>query len=299
MARPTKQGIDYFPLDVDFFSDVKIRKISRGCGVKAPSILICLLCNIYKDNGYYIEWDEDLPFVIADTVGVTEGQVSEVISKAIQVEFFDKNLFEKFSILTSEGIQKRFRLATYQRKEIVINPDYLVNSTKKSINCANNAVNRTNNFQPQMSCLPPMEHSTTELSEKEKEQLFCFFFFERNCSNAQAELDRFVTYYAANGWCRKDSKTPVRDRIALAKLWKVEETERRWPVVVAEWLCRIYLHDPSRGIFLAKGIEDVITRAGSHPEVTLQCASKDVADYIESSGIQPKTIFKLNYRIKR
>lgn len=50
-GRPTKQGIDYFPMDVGFFSDVKIRKISRACGSQSTSILICLLCNIYKIMG--------------------------------------------------------------------------------------------------------------------------------------------------------------------------------------------------------------------------------------------------------
>ena len=88
-GRPTKQGIDYFPLDVGFFSDVKVRKIARACGPQSTSILICLLCNIYKDEGYYILWDEDLPFVIADTVGVSEGAVKEVLTKAVQVGFFD------------------------------------------------------------------------------------------------------------------------------------------------------------------------------------------------------------------
>ena len=37
-----------------------------------------MLCNIYKDEGYYIVWDEDLPFVIADIVGVSEGAVKEM-----------------------------------------------------------------------------------------------------------------------------------------------------------------------------------------------------------------------------
>ena len=27
MARPLKQGLDYFPLDTDFLSDSKVRKI--------------------------------------------------------------------------------------------------------------------------------------------------------------------------------------------------------------------------------------------------------------------------------
>lgn len=146
-GRPTKQGIDYFPMDVGFFSDVKIRKISRACGSQSTSILICLLCNIYKDNGYYILWDEDLPFVIADTVGVSEGAVKEVMVKALQVGFFDNSLYEKFHILTSFGIQKRFLLATYQRKETEIIPEYLINNAINPINCTNNSINHVDNEQ--------------------------------------------------------------------------------------------------------------------------------------------------------
>ena len=60
-GRPVKQGIDYFPLDVDFFSDIKVRKIVRACGPQSAYILICLQCNIYKNEGYYIWWYDDLP----------------------------------------------------------------------------------------------------------------------------------------------------------------------------------------------------------------------------------------------
>ena len=137
-GRPTKQGIDYFPMDVGFFSDVKIRKISRACGSQSASILICLLCNIYKDEGYYIVWDEDLPFVIADIVGVSEGAVKEVLIKALQVGFFDNTLYEKYHVLTSFGIQKRFLLATYKRKETELIPEYMINDVNNSINDVNN-----------------------------------------------------------------------------------------------------------------------------------------------------------------
>ena len=146
-GRPTKQGIDYFPMDVGFFTDVKIRKISRACGSQSTSILICLLCNIYKDEGYYILWDEDLPFVIADTVGVSEGAVKEVLIKSLQVGFFDQELYEKYKILTSSGIQKRFLLATYQRKETTIIPEYLINCANNPINCTNNSINHSDNEQ--------------------------------------------------------------------------------------------------------------------------------------------------------
>ena len=147
MGRPTKQGIDYFPLDVGFFTDLKIRKISRACGSQSSSILICLLCNIYRNNGYYIVWDKDMPFVIADEVGVSEGAVNEVVIKAVQVGFFNEELFNKFNILTSNGIQKRYILATYQRKERSLNEEYMVVHTNNPGSFANNSINCMNSTQ--------------------------------------------------------------------------------------------------------------------------------------------------------
>jgi len=142
MARPVKQGIDYFPFDVDFFQDMKVRKIMKSCGSQSASILIRLLCNIYKEEGYYILWDEDLPFLISDDlVGVSEGAVTEVILKAIQVGFFDQKQSEENKILTSNGIQNRFKSIVIKRKEVRINSLFLVNDGNNSINDGNNLVN--------------------------------------------------------------------------------------------------------------------------------------------------------------
>ncbi|WP_293666505.1 DUF4373 domain-containing protein [uncultured Parabacteroides sp.] len=141
MARPTKQGLEYFSFDTDFFSDVKIRKIARACGPASTSILICLLCNIYRDKGYYILWDEDLPFVVADTVGTTEGAVEEVIKKALQVGFFNQELHEKYKILTSNGIQCRFKSAVIRREEIEYVIEYLVSDIKNEVIAYKNGVN--------------------------------------------------------------------------------------------------------------------------------------------------------------
>ena len=145
MARPTKQGIDYFPLDVDFFQDEKIRRIMKACGVGSPTILLSLLCNIYRKNGYYIEWDDRKPFLIADEVGVSEGTVIEVVNKALQVGFFSNELMKEKKILTSAAIQKRFVEATTKRKLTDINPDYWLIEGEKGVNSVNNPVNDVNN----------------------------------------------------------------------------------------------------------------------------------------------------------
>lgn len=168
MARPKKQGIDYFPLDVNFFSDVKIRKIARACGSQSTSILICLLCNIYKDNGYYILWDEDLPFVIADSVGVSEGAVKEVILKAIQVDFFDKDIYEKHKVLTSHGIQSRFKSAVYKREEIEYVVEYLVSDIQNSISDGKNRVSDIQSTQSKVKVNRKKNKENSTKVEKKK-----------------------------------------------------------------------------------------------------------------------------------
>ncbi|HBI2045851.1 TPA: DUF4373 domain-containing protein [Enterococcus faecalis] len=131
MARPLKQGIDYFPLSVDFLRDIKVRKIKRACGPYTVEILLCLLGNIYRETGYYIGWDEDTMFLVADEVGAKEGLVEETVNKAVQVGFFNQEKFNEYKILTSNGIQKRYLEATKKRKEVVISDIYLVNDTIK------------------------------------------------------------------------------------------------------------------------------------------------------------------------
>ena len=53
-------------------------------------ILLCLLGNIYRETGYYIGWDEDTMFLVADEVGAKEGLVEETVNKAVQVGFLIK-----------------------------------------------------------------------------------------------------------------------------------------------------------------------------------------------------------------
>ena len=135
MARPLSRGIEYYPLDVDFMNDIKIRKIMKSCGPNSIAIIILLLGNIYGDEGYFMKWDEDVCFLVADAVGAKEVYVKEVLKKCLQVDLFSSELFEKFKIITSKGIQKRFFEITKRRKrENLINKYLLVNVTETGVN---------------------------------------------------------------------------------------------------------------------------------------------------------------------
>lgn len=65
MARISKPGLDYFPLDVNFLQDRKVRRISCRHHAAGIAALTSLLCLIYKEKGYYISWNKDTLFDIA------------------------------------------------------------------------------------------------------------------------------------------------------------------------------------------------------------------------------------------
>lgn len=166
MARPLKDGIDYFPLDVNFLKDLKIRKILIACGPQSIAVLISLLCNIYQDEGYYIGWDEDVRFLIADDVGVKESLVHEVVNRAVGVDFFDQELFKKYNILTSIGIQKRYLEATSRRKKIKIKKSFnLVNVSNNLVNVDNNLVNVDKSTQSKVKESKVKERNTDTITD--------------------------------------------------------------------------------------------------------------------------------------
>ena len=115
MARPTKKGIDYFSFDVDFFEDEKIEPISGEFGVKGEIIVVRLLCAIYR-NGYFIQWTEQLKMSLANRCKVSHELIDLVINRLVKWNFFNEKLFESTAILTSNGIQTRFKEATRKRK---------------------------------------------------------------------------------------------------------------------------------------------------------------------------------------
>lgn len=115
MARPKKSGLSYFPLDTDFFdNDSRIKILKARYRADGIMIYVYLLCEIYK-NGYYIQVDDDLEYIIASELGVSVDKVKQVLNFLLKKSLFDSKLFSSDKVLTSAGIQKRFQLAVKER----------------------------------------------------------------------------------------------------------------------------------------------------------------------------------------
>ena len=150
-GRQGKVGLDYFELDCHM--DEKIELIEAEYGLKGFAIVVKLYQSIYSGFGYYCEWSPDISVLWACRLGCThsvgygdvgiesgEGSlpgfpknlINEVIAASIRRDIFSKELFQRYGILTSSGIQKRYLNATSKREKVYMKKEYLLISIPKN-----------------------------------------------------------------------------------------------------------------------------------------------------------------------
>ena len=108
MARISKPGLDYFPLDVNFLQDRKVRRISCRHHAAGIAALTSLLCLIYKEKGYYISWNKDTLFDIAQEACCGEEEMQAIIDDCLSVGLFDTYIYKEYGVLTSQAIQEQY-----------------------------------------------------------------------------------------------------------------------------------------------------------------------------------------------
>ena len=118
MPRPQKTGLEYIQLDVNFFDDDKIllaqELIDPGgkdhwMRFAVGRVAVQLLVEILKES-YFINWTDRIALIKANKMGgaITLGNLKKIISCLVESGFFSADIFNKYSILTSHGIQKRW-----------------------------------------------------------------------------------------------------------------------------------------------------------------------------------------------
>ena len=222
MARPKKVGLDYFPLDIDFFEDIKIRKLIKYLGSKSISIYTYMLCKIYKE-GYFIKWDSELPFIVSEATGSKEEYVNEVLKFCLKNHLFSEELYNKHNILSSKGIQERYKLIclTAKRKfniskynlvnseETLVNSEFSTQSKVKEskVNTSSNEEvkkptnTREENFEEENSEIP---NSTFKNFQEEK---------EKSSAKKEKELESVKNFLVENGADYADVSEWFRKRI--------------------------------------------------------------------------------------
>ena len=110
MARPKKIGLDYFPFDVDFFLDQKIKRLRAKFGRDGIVVYLYILCEIYR-NGYYIDYNEDLILDISDELNISENCTMQIMNYLFSRSLLDGTLAKSVKVLTASSIQRRYQEA--------------------------------------------------------------------------------------------------------------------------------------------------------------------------------------------
>lgn len=201
MARPVKEGLDYFPLDVDFAVNDKTEAIMGEFGPKGVLFMIYLLSAVYQ-NGYYLQWNKLKQMQLANRIeGVSPELANQIVNRLIAYGTFSEELFNSAKVLTSLRIQETYEDATKRRKSqkptkywinvdinkdtsvvnVDINPQSKVNKSKVNKSKSNN--NKKNKTKPR----DPRDRIQQEFTE----QVWSIYPKKRDFQKA------YNAYYAA------------------------------------------------------------------------------------------------------
>lgn len=249
MARPLRGGIDYFPMDVDFLQDRKVKLLKAEFGARGLVILLAALCRVYASGGYYAKFGEDDALLLADEIGCgcTGGFVQEVIRGCCRRDIFSEDMLDKYGILTSKGIQRRFLRAVQKRERIRIIEEYFLLDTgdkndvpesilikltfnsfqeeKTIVSSTGNSIDSTDNTQSKVkeskvkyirvcddkAAEPP---ARTRFRPPSLSEVEAYCKQRKNGINAS----RFIDYYTANGW--RIGRESMRDWRAAIRAWE-------------------------------------------------------------------------------
>lgn len=103
-----KIGLSYYNIDTDRYQDIRIKRLRKDFGCSGIAVYDYILCEIYRVKGYFIAWDENTAFDVAEYFGLKETLVKDIVDYCCAVGLYDKELLTSESILTSSSIQSRY-----------------------------------------------------------------------------------------------------------------------------------------------------------------------------------------------
>lgn len=129
-GRPIKRGLDYFHIDTSIGD--KVKYLTKKCKMDGYGIFVLILGRIYKFEGYYCKWDEMAQVLFCDDIEIK--RLKEVVECCLEVGLFNRDIYDKYGILTSAEIQKRYMGIVHQckRKGIEISQKFNLISSEET-----------------------------------------------------------------------------------------------------------------------------------------------------------------------
>ena len=123
------------------------------------AVYLYLLCVIYRNDGYFTEFDEDLLLDVTDTAHISEETAKDIVEHLISRKLFDENMARNKKILTSRSIQRRYqkgKTRTGSRRKVEVNSEYWLLTEQET-----------------EQWIDVIEHNSSQIPEKEEKVSEC------------------------------------------------------------------------------------------------------------------------------
>jgi len=141
-GAPHKKGLSYFSHDTNLSLDPKIEFLEAETGLQGYAIYLKLLEIIYRNEGYYLKTDERSKKLLAKKFNLEYDLFNNIINICIRENLFNQNIYNKYNVLTSTGVQKRYLRGCDRRNSInVIKEFFLLDNNSINDNTNSNNVN--------------------------------------------------------------------------------------------------------------------------------------------------------------
>jgi hypothetical protein len=108
LARPQKEGLDYFSHSVYAASDPKLEPVLLLYGAKGYAFYFLHLEYIYRNNELEFDIsDAETREVIAQKLHISAEEYNQILESMLKKNLFDKTYYDDTHKLTSNGVKKR------------------------------------------------------------------------------------------------------------------------------------------------------------------------------------------------
>ncbi len=246
MARPIKEGLDYFPFDVDFFFDRKIKRLRVSYGSDGICVYLYILCQIYGDKGYYVQFDDDLILDISDTLSISENSTRQIVGYLLSRSLLDSTLAQSVKVLSAKSVQRRFQEAKKKSKRnVFVKAKMWLLKKAETLSfikvCPDERFSKNNSDFSEKNADKSEKNYTKESkgdkskvnneSDKAKNRFTPPSLDEVKayCEDRKNNIDpqHFVDYYQANGW--KVGRNNMKDWKAAVRRWETNGYNSKRP----------------------------------------------------------------------
>ena len=177
-GRPIKQELDFFPHPTNN-NDI-VNALVQEFGANGYAVYYSL-CEKIFNNGYFYEINNSQIKLLCLKLKITEDEFYNILSLAIDLDLFDKEIYSNYNILTNEKLQNDFFYATKRRKQVILYDEFClvdintlqeekdkereikrisINDNNNSINVDNNSINVDNNSINVDRCLHDVNNNS-------------------------------------------------------------------------------------------------------------------------------------------